>query len=215
MSNQSGLRGARHVRSLQRCAMPFRYFNGSPEVIRLTVMMSSAIRCRCGRSKICCPNAGSISLRADAVLGEPVPSNVCRRDTASGAFAVVTGTSHQARTIESRFSRRASGGAVARRWANSVQTRFVSSRGSVLPSSAVPSGRLRANSRASATGAAGRNESSNRPRPARRRRRHRTQRSGSAYCGARAATRGGQSQDLAEIGLGGHLPEVRRGKRSR
>ena len=41
---------------------PFRYFNSSPEVIRLAVICISAIRCRCARSKTFCPSAVSISV---------------------------------------------------------------------------------------------------------------------------------------------------------
>jgi hypothetical protein len=59
---------------------PFRYFNSSPEVIRLTVMMYVRYRSRCGRLKICCSNAGSISPRNGAALVEPIWSDVRRGD---------------------------------------------------------------------------------------------------------------------------------------
>lgn len=40
---------------------PFRYFNSSPEMVRLVVMMLSAIRCRCDRSRIFCSSGASTS----------------------------------------------------------------------------------------------------------------------------------------------------------
>src|SRR3984893_10823472 len=40
---------------------PFRYFNSSPEVIRLVVMNTCDTRCRCATSRICWPSAGSTS----------------------------------------------------------------------------------------------------------------------------------------------------------
>ena len=39
---------------------PFRYFNSSPEVIRLVVMMyACGTHCRCATLRICWPSAGS------------------------------------------------------------------------------------------------------------------------------------------------------------
>jgi hypothetical protein len=40
-------------------AFPFRYFNSSPEVIWLVVLMYVRFPCRCATSRICCSNAVS------------------------------------------------------------------------------------------------------------------------------------------------------------
>ncbi len=45
---------------------PFRYFNSSPEIIRLAVMMY--VRCRCGKSRTCFMNEGSISAMARSAV---------------------------------------------------------------------------------------------------------------------------------------------------
>jgi putative transposase len=59
---------------------PFRYFNSSPEVIRLVVMMYVRYPCRCATSRICWPNEESKAAQDRPVLVEPIWPDVRRRD---------------------------------------------------------------------------------------------------------------------------------------
>ena len=62
---------------------PFRYFNSSPEIIRLAVMMYVRYPLSLRRSKIFCSSTVSTSATKRAVLVEPLRSVVCRRDQAA------------------------------------------------------------------------------------------------------------------------------------
>ena len=67
---------------------PFRCFNSSPEVIRLTVMMYIRYPCRCGRSRICCSNAASISATKRCGSDGTGSVRCSPRRSASGAFTI-------------------------------------------------------------------------------------------------------------------------------
>lgn len=67
------------MRRPRKPASPFRYFNSSPEVIRLVVMMYVRFRCRCAMSRTCCSSAASTPPRDGAPLVEQVRPDIRRQ----------------------------------------------------------------------------------------------------------------------------------------